>query len=242
MIKSAKTDFENFQSILNGDSFLAKKLNCEYKSLKDLSPVNFYTINKGAFLTLGSNLSLCGALDLEDIEELMAFCKFMGVDTIECQGVNLPVTSKSTASVLQYMGQGEHPLPIVCKNPNIYEFSKFCCENFEEIEFDIVYSYFARKVNKGLSNIYCIQEGDKFICGGIATDYGGDTLYLTFVSTGKNFRGRGLARGLIQYITKENENKKVVLMCEDELITFYTKLGFKPTDQVTIYSLRKDII
>ncbi|MEG1782563.1 MAG: GNAT family N-acetyltransferase, partial [Oscillospiraceae bacterium] len=187
-------------------------------------------------------MTLCGTLSPEDIEQLSSFCSFFGVYTVESHG-DIPLRGERREVCLLERREEEcTEIEQVTCNKNIYEFAKFCCGNFDDIEFETVYSYFAGKVNKGQSNIYYTTENGKIITGAIATFYAYDTVYITFVSTDKAHRGQGRARGLISHIAGLNRGKKIQLMCEEELKPFYLKLGFAQIENLTLYNLRNERI
>ena len=105
----------------------------------------------------------------------------------------------------------------------------------------MVYSYFARKVNNQLADIYYLEHNGKVVSGAMAARFD-DGIYLTFVSTAKKFRHQGLAKKVISHIISENSGSDITLMCEKELIPFYTKLGFEQIGETYLYNLRKEHI
>lgn len=246
MIKTAISRLENFEKVAYGNSFLAQKLLCEYKSLKDINLNNFYTMENCAFMLMGENLSLRGEADEKDIDEIMSFCRFMGVYGLESEIDNLPISDRQ----IMYLMRRTHTpdIAVDCKNihnviinENLYGFSQFCCENFAGASFDTVYSYFARKVNRGISNVHYMRDNAGISSGALVTDYG-KSLYLTFVSTRQDIRKQGLATELINNIISAQRDKDLILMCERELIPFYKKLDFQIDKEIFLYTLRKEKI
>ena len=53
---------------------------------------------------------------------------------------------------------------------------------------------------------------------------------------------QGLAKKVISHIISENSGSDITLMCEKELIPFYTKLGFEQIGETYLYNLRKEHI
>lgn len=242
MIRTAKDQLEQFEKNINGTSFLSKKMKCEYISNKETDLNNFYNMNDSALMLMGENMSVCGNPTEEDIEDLIVFCQFMGVYGLESEKDNLPIKTKRTMRLMKFEN-GEPKLSSgMVKNENIYGFSEFCCNNFPGSAFATVYSYFARKVNKGISDVYYLTEGRKIVSGALATRYGSDEIYITFVSTEVSHRNKGLASEVIRHIIASNPGRKAVLMCEEELVEFYKKLGFDHSENIYLYTLREENI
>ncbi len=242
MITTAKNKLDTFLNNIQGDSFLAKKMRREYLSNKDVDLNNFYTMDNCAIMLMGENMSLRGSPTADDIDSILSFCSFMGVYGLESEMNSLPVTARRTMFLMEYNGDEKNITGEMVKNTNIYSFSEFCCSNFEGSAFSTVYSYFARKVNKGLSDIYYLTDKGKIISGALASHYGDDEIYLTFVSTHRSYRHKGYAKKVIDHIVGENPGKKIILMCEDNLVSFYTKLGFKHKNNIYLYTLREENI
>ena len=242
MITTASNQIEQFERNLEkGDDFLTQKIKSEYRSDKAGVLNNFYCFGDNNLMLMGENLSVCGKLSEEDVEELLSFCRFMGVYGLDYGYDNIPLDDKNTMYLLRYCGNESASCDEIIKNENIYQFSQFSCSNFSGIAFNTVYSYFARKVNNGVSDIYYLEHNGKIVSGALATNFD-NSIYLTFVSTAKNFRKQGLAKKVIQHIVNVNHGRDIILMCENELIPFYKKLGFEPYKETYLYTLRKEHI
>lgn len=242
MIVTAASNLPLFEKNLQGQDFLNKKLTCEYLSDKGTDLLNYYVMENNSFMIMGENLSVCGKLCDEDVQQLMSFCSFMGIYNLECHQPNLPIKSVRSLTIMRYTAAESTQADNIIKNENIYEFSKFCCNNFSDIAFDTVYSYMARKVNKGFSDLYYMTDDKKIVCGALATGYDSDTVYLTFISTHPDYRNKGLARKLVHHIASQNSQKTILLMCENQLEKFYEKLGFEKYDEIYLYTLREEKI
>lgn len=242
MITTASANIEKFeQNLETNHSFLSQKIKSEYRSDKNAVLNNFYCINDVDLMVMGENMSVSGIMTEEETEEVLSFCHFMGVYGLESRQDNLPVNSRNVMNIMKYTGCGRQHCPDIVKNENIYQFSQFSCSNFPGTAFNMVYSYFARKVNRGISDIYYLEHNGKIVSGALATRFD-DDIYLTFVSTVKNFRNGGLSRQVINHIISENRDKKIILMCEEELIPFYIRLGFEKTGETYLYKLREEHI
>lgn len=242
MITTASSQIEKFEENFDKQSgFLTQKIKAEYRSDKKSVLNNFYCFDDCNIMLMGENLSVCGNLNEEQCEELLSFCQFLGVYGLECRQDNLSVPHRDTMHLLTYRGADGTVCPDVVKNENIYQFSQFSVANFPGTAFNMVYSYFARKVNNGIADIYFMTHNDKIVSGAVATHFD-DSIYLTFVSTAKNFRNQGLAKKVIEHIISEYSDRQIILMCEDKLMDFYTKLNFEKTGQIYLYKLREEHI
>ena len=239
MITTAKVNISKFEENLDRqDSFITRKMKCEYLTDKDISLENFYFSDNIDIMLTGQNLSFCGKPSEDEIESILSFCQFLGVYGIESELDNLPIKNRHSMYLMGYCKGGGKLRDKIIKNTNIYQFAQFCNRNFEDVSFDMIYSYFARKVNKRFSDIYYIEKNGKIVSGAVATDFGGD-IYITFVSTDKEHRGQGLASEIINHIIAENAEKRIGIMCEKELIKFYEKLGFEYAAEIYLYRLRE---
>lgn len=242
MIVAAKTNIEKFEENLNRqDTFLAKKMRCEYLSCKDVTLDNFYCSDNVNIMLNGENASICGMPTEEEIESILSFCQFLRVYGLETELDDLPVKNRHTLYLMSYKGNKCKQRENIIHNQNIYQFSEFCTHNFDDVSFDMIYSFFARKVNKGFSDIYYIEKSGKIISGAVATNYG-ETIYLSFVSTEVGERGKGLASEIIGHVISENHGREIILMCEEGLIEFYKKLGFYNSGKINLYKVREESI
>lgn len=238
-ITNRKEQFE--ENLKRYSDFLTEKIKSEYRSDNSLILNNFYCFGDKNLMLMGENLSVSGTLTEEDMEELLSFCQFLGVYGLESYQADLPLGPKNTMHLMKYTGGVCENCDEMIKNENIYQFSQFCSDNFSGIAFNTVYSYLARKVNRMVSDIYYLTDEGKIISGALATHFD-DSLYLTFVSTARKYRKQGLAKKVISHIISQNPQQKITLMCESELIPFYTKLGFEKTGEIYLYQLRTEHI
>lgn len=242
MITTASSQLEKFKENFDKqNSFLTQKIKAEYRSDKNSVLNNFYCFDDCNIMLMGENLSVCGNLNDVQLEELLSFCQFLGVYGLECGQDNLPIAHRDTMYLMKYTGNGGQRCPEILKNENLYQFSQFSVANFPGAAFNMVYSYFARKVNNGIADIYFLTHNSKIVSGAVATHFD-DSVYLTFVSTAKNFRRQGLAKKVIEHIISQYPEKDIILMCENELTNFYTKLNFEKTGQIYLYKLREEHI
>lgn len=235
MIVSATENTQKFEDIIKSSGFLGQKIYADYISGQSKETNSFYISENCAFMMSGINLTLCGKPTADELEEILNFCNFCGVKSIESQINSLPMNIERTLHIMEYTGKKAESCAVVAKNKNIYSFIRFCCANFHNLSFDIVYSNFTRKVNSGIADVFYIEEYGKIVSGAIATKYGEDSIYITFVSTSPQHRGKGLAAKVLHYIISQSEGKKVILKCEDVLKPFYEKLGFKAVGAITVY-------
>ncbi|MBR2027795.1 MAG: GNAT family N-acetyltransferase [Oscillospiraceae bacterium] len=235
MIVNATENAGKFEKIINESGFLGQKIYADYISGQIRDTNSFYVSENCAFMLSGVNLTLCGKPTADELEEILTFCNFCGVSSIESQIKNLPMAVERNLHIMEYAGGETQADDDIISNEGTYSFIKFCCANFHNLNFDIVYSNFARKINKGIANVYYLMQDDKIVSGAISTVYSEDTVYITFVSTLPQYRKRGLAEKVLGHIISRNKDKKVILKCEDVLKPYYEKLGFKAVGAITVY-------
>ena len=242
MITSATNLPEQFEKNLNSRSdFLTQKIKSEHRSDNSMILNNFYCFDDKALMVMGENMTVSGDLTDDDMEELLSFCQFLGIYGLESKQENLLPADKTVMNLMKYTADSHACCDEIIKNENIYQFSQFSSDNFSGVSFNTVYSYFARKVNRGVSDIYYLTVDGKIVSGALATRFD-DAVYLTFVSTAKRYRKQGLAKKVINHIISQNTHTDVVLMCENELIPFYQNLGFEKTGETYLYKLRTEHI
>lgn len=235
MIVNATENAAKFENIIRNSDFLGQKIYADYIS-KQLKETNsFYVGENTAFMLSGTNLTLCGKMSPDELEEILMFCNFCGVKSIESQIPGLPMNIDKVLHIMEYSGNVCSLRQDIVVNEDIYSFIKFCCSNFHNLCFDIVYSNFARKVNMGISDIYYLKDNGKIVSGAISTQYSDDTVYITFVSTNPEYRKQGLAANILTHIVAQNSGKKIILKCEDALKPFYEKFGFREAGTVNLY-------
>jgi len=235
MITNATENTEKFEKIINNSDFLGKKILADYISHQLKETNSFYVGDNTAFMLSGTNLTLCGNPSADELEEILMFCNFCGVKSIESQIPRLPMNIDKVLHIMEYAGDIPEKQQDMIVNDDNYSFVKFCCSNFHNLSFDIVYSNFARKINRGISNTYHLKHNGVIVAGAISTIYDEDTVYITFVSTHPEYRKQGYAAKVIKHIIAENADKKVILKCEDALKLFYEKIGFKAVGTVKLY-------
>ena len=107
MITTASSQTEQFEKNLDRQSdFLTQKIKSEYLSDKNSILNTFYCFGENNLMLMGENLSVCGKLSEDDVEELLSFCQFMGVYGLESRQDNLPAFS--------FILQKHLPLPFLC--------------------------------------------------------------------------------------------------------------------------------
>ena len=235
MIVNATENVKKFEEIIRNSDFLGQKIYADYISGQAKETNSFYVSENSAFMLSGVNLTLCGNPTDDELEEILRFCDFCTVTSIESQIKNLPMRVDRNLHIMEYAGADTESCDDIVVNSDIYSFIKFCCSNFHNLSFDIVYSNFTRKVNRGIADIFYLCVDDRIASGAIATEYGEDSLYITFVSTLPQYRGRGLAAKVLSHIINQNRDKRIILKCEDALKPFYEKLGFIASGAITVY-------
>ena len=240
MIKNALDNVARFKEIIFDSGFLGQKIFADYASGQSEETNSFYLSENCAFMLSGVNITLCGVPTADELEEILLFCNFCKIKTMECQLNTIPLEKEKTLHIMEYRQTVEDTDDQVITNKDVYTFIRFCCDIFHGISFDIVYSNFSRKINKGIADIHYIKRDDKIVSGAIATKYGEDTKYITFVCTDNQYRRQGLAQQVIRHIVAANSDKKIILKCEDSLKNFYENMGFVEVGTLNSYKIQVD--
>ena len=239
MIINARDNPAKFTQNLKRENFISHKIRFEYETSSSASDISFYTMSDKCLMLKGSNLSVNGDLSDRETEDLMIFCSFAGVETIETCQKSLPLYPGSTLNLLRRTEKFTvlHNVE-PSANESIYAFAEFCRGNFQGINRDSVYPYFARAVNHGRGKIYTVKNDGQIVSGGFRANYG-NYIYITFLSTKENYRGQGLARTVIKAVMEDNNGREIRLICENKLLSFYESLNFVKTDEIYVYNIKE---
>ncbi len=237
MIKNALDNVARFKEIISQSGFLGQKIFADYASGQSEETNSFYLSENCAFMLSGVNITLCGVPTADELEEILLFCNFCKIKNMECQLNTIPLEKEKLLHIMEFGKTVEHTDDEVVTNKDVYSFIRFCCGIFHGINFDIVYGNFSRKINSRIADIHYIKRDNKIVSGAIATKYGEDTMYITFVCTDSQYRRQGLAQQVIKHIAADNSGKKIILKCEDGLKNFYENMGFKEVGTINLYKI-----
>ena len=105
MIVHATENTQKFEQIIKDSGFLGQKIYADYISGQIKETNSFYVSENCAFMLSGVNLTLCGKPAADELEELLTFCNFCGVSSIESQIKNLPMSVDKKLHIMEYVGE-----------------------------------------------------------------------------------------------------------------------------------------
>ncbi len=160
----------------------------------------------------------------DDFEELSEFLAFGGYGDIFCSEnvgkrlQNLLCCNCETLFLMQFTGTAEHCE--VEKEPPLSEVFDILKTGFE-IDFEPWYLDMSHRVRHGVTRFR--KLGGSVLA--IQHDLSREAL-LSQIATLPEMRKKGYARRLIRAVCGELSQSKVFLLCEDNLVPFYQKIGF----------------
>lgn len=169
-------------------------------------------------------LSECGDCDYDELAEFLAFSGFSEIFCSESAGEGLSELLPchlQKVNVMRFEGEA-----ISCgieSDPsldNVYTILKTAFD----IEYEPWYLDMSHRVRHGVS-------GFRMLNGSVLAvqhNINGEAL-LSQVATIPEMRGKGTARRLISAVCAELSSSSIFVICEDKLLEFYRKLGFRRT-------------
>ena len=196
------------------------RLKCLYECYKDDKDVLFWEQDGGkTYISLaGGDMTLFyGNGDLEEIKEFIS--------------VISPVSIFGSLEVLEKLGlQDIHSVYVMSRKADILGETVGDSLNSREI-YDILnvkefvlpeYPYFAvdfcRRLNRGLADYFAIRDK----CAAVSFHTGNYAVLNGIVS-----RENGLGTVTLRAILQKNYGRELIICCEEKLIGFYEKNGFK---------------
>lgn len=196
------------------------RLKCLYDCYKDDKDTLFWSQNGGeAYLSLagGDMTVFCGNGDLEEIKEFIS--------------VISPRSIFGSIKVLKKLGfQDIHSAVVMSRQADIL--GKTVGDNLNSREiYDILkvkefslpeYPYFAvdlcRRINHGTADYFAVKDK----CAAVSFHTGNYALLNGIVS-----REKGLGTVALKAILQKNYGRELLICCEEKLMGFYEKNGFK---------------
>lgn len=141
-------------------------------------------------------------------------------------------------NLMEYLGERYFPSSgLMEANPSLDDAYEILRHDFK-LHRDIWLTDLSHRIRHGISRL--------FIYGGACTAtvlYDKGDVFITQVATKEAARGKGLATSLLREIASltEYRDKRVLLVCRNTKLDFYTKVGFKRVgDAAQIYGLTSD--
>lgn len=98
---------------------------------------------------------------------------------------------------------------------------------FEVPDFDSFYPDMSHRVRHGLARIFALRVGGQAVACCMTSAETNSCAIVSGVATLPKMRGKGYAGKLITEMIKTLGDKEVFVFCREDLISFYSKLGFK---------------
>lgn len=222
-----------FFRCLGEEPFFAAVMRTVYASCGGKG-VGFYLAEETAALQVcGTHALLVGAP--RDEEELASFLSFQNVTRLKSNGYCPPGFAAQPLPLLRYQAQGAPPVPPLPQDMAVDEMPSMLrlVDELNRLgDGAVMPDGFAvdacARRNRGLADIRALAAPD----GRYAATAGMYALqpweaYLAAVKTAPEFRGQGCAGYLVSLLAKTYAARPVRLLCAEEMVGFYTKLGFE---------------
>lgn len=187
----------------------------------------FYASENAVLCEIDGDFVICETGNAPDIEELAGCFTFGGFSEIFCSeelGVPLAERMRCYSQRVNLMRFEGEPVP----NTDDIEISPLLDEvyNILKTAFDIEYEpWYADMSHRIRHNVAKARKTDNSVLI-IQHDINGEAL-LSQIATLPEARGRGNASRLVKAVCAELSESEVFLLCEDALLPFYRRLGFK---------------
>lgn len=231
------TSLGQMAGIISGKPYFENSIRTCYSCYKEHPTIaRFYKIDNCAVLMImGKGASLCG--EVEDLQELAAFLRFLNVATIKTDGAVPTGYVGEGAILMEYESLIDYlpPKGVDVENlPNLRRLSQSpAMENIDLLPDDFYADACTRKV-RGLADIWAISHEGEYVSTAGVYSLNKAEAYIAAVSTHFASRDRGYASFLVYSLAERYSDRHVILMCSDKLQAFYEKLGFKRFSTILI--------
>ena len=215
--------------------YLGKRIFGEF-SLYDGSQ-SFYKSTSGIMMIQGRTLSYMG--DGSDLEEVFAFASFLGVRYIESEAEFSTAAEMKELHLMKkcrFQDKGCRKYPVRVSE-DIFAFAQFMHVNYPETDMGFLYPFLVRRVRRGMMDVIYIRDENGDIRSGCMMSHFGDISYISAVFTAPEHRGRGLASAVIEEAVNIRGAGDLFLCCEEDMKSYYEKLGFERTGSVYRYTV-----
>lgn len=223
MIKCAKCPEEiSFLSETGVEAQKIRSLLMAYGTKYDFC--RFYTAKNLVIAQLIADFVVCelGEIDVEELAEFLGFSCFSDIFCSEKIGPELEKELKvrrEDVNLMRFAGVPEES-DIEIISP--YEAYKIIKTGFN-FEPEPWYLDMSHRVRHGVSQLYGLDGAAL----AIQYNYNGEAL-ISQVATLPENRGKGCAKRLISAVCAQLSESEIFVLCEDELLGFYEKIGFVP--------------
>lgn len=193
----------------------------------------FYVSESAILCGTDGSFVLCETGNSPDIEELADFFTFGGFSEIFCSAkLGAPLAKRlrccsQSVNLMRFCGKAL-PNADVLKDPPLDEIYAILKTSFN-IEYEAWYADMSHRIRHNVAKARKLENSALMI----QHDINGEAL-LSQIATLPGFRRRGNASRLIKAVCAELSESEVFLLCEDELVPFYEKLGFQKCSEKMI--------
>ena len=185
-------------------------------------------------------VALIGVPDEEQFDELAVFLAATGFSSVSCDGFCAKKLCKRLSLqeekhfVMKYGGKADI-MAVPDENPPLDRVF-YVLESSFSLDYRDWYADMSHRIRHGVSKAYLLENSAAaaVMCEGFGMSY------LSFVCTKPEARGKGLAAALLGYLGGEARKKglSLTLICTEELLPFYRKVGFDPADSEFLLTKR----
>lgn len=250
MIRAVQTeaDAREFAARIHGQFYFRSAMGMRLALFgqKPGSGWRFCLTDSGALMLRGSSAQLCGACRNDgEREELAAFLRFSGVETLLCreEDHSLPGWGEPRPRMGFCLSKGKslpgNPVLVDADtfpdappagmqlefSPSMWEISRLLFADQEEQE--RFYSDSCTVAAHGMGNTWALRAPDGALAATVSccADFAGEA-YVAAGMTAPDWRGRGLGAWLIAAMLSDKaRTADAVLLCEPALCGFYERMG-----------------
>lgn len=189
----------------------------------------FYRADDCYISVLDNSAVICG--EKCNAEELCGFLLVSGVSEVFCETAlaeklyELPF-SRNDVNLLLFGGES---VEVTHREPTLSEAFGILKTSFA-FDFEPWYLDMSHRIRHGVS--YLAAEGASCLC--VQYDLNGEAL-LSQIATLPEYRNKGCAKRLIYSVCASLPQRKIYVLCEDELLAFYKKIGFSFVERKAVF-------
>lgn len=207
-------------------------------------PYRFYIVDEEAVLAAGSrDAVLCGPVANE--EELLSFLGFAGITRLVTDGTLLFGWMPDLMQVMEWTDgarQSEAPAALpqgFIDKPPMEEVMDVLAASIPEhggAWRDGFYADVCARQNHGLAHMVGLRRAGALVAVAGALCLTPAEAYLGGVETLPAWQGQGFASALVRHLCGLYAQRRVTLLCQGQLVPFYTRLDFMPGRGVALGS------
>lgn len=201
--------------------------------------MQFYLCEQGALMIKGSNATLAGKANPEELASMLEFLGICSLKSLDTVPYKWNVCGKSL--IMEYSPQNQKinlpSMMTIEQSPSMADILQIVAQvGIEEQAAENFYSETCTKRNHQKAEVWtaCLQGKPVATAGAYAITE--TEVYLAGVVTLPEFRKQGIAGGLCSTLAEHfhQQGKKVTLMCDPQKENFYKRMGFFTAETLLI--------